>query len=341
MTDFTNGSWKSLLNGNIIDLSTLYHPSYPYQQTLVESWQTPEPHPDAVNPVLEAADVTDISASFVADPFIYAPDSEDSFTDYHMFFEIKPSDGSDAVMGHATSTDGFSWTYDQVVIDTTYHTAFPYVFRSDGTYYVIPAGGDKIPLWKASATDWPTTWTEVTDQLISGRSYTSTDTIVFRWDIDEDGDDEWVMLDNTGNTDLYIYYTEGDLETGSWTAHANNPVISGDQTQTRPCGRPIVRDSYVDVFYMDNVSEFGDKVRAWKIDTLTTSTFNQTEYSTSPILDENWDDWVGDGMHHYDPWWVESEGRWICSVDGKVGGNVGPIGIAHVPTITNNTVTEI
>lgn len=335
-----NVNGKSFAPSGSSGSASAAHPTFPYEETLVESWQSPEPHPDANNPVLSGADVSDISASWVADPFIYAPDANDDFTDYHMFFEVMPSNDGDARIGHTTSTDGYSWTYDQIVLDPSWHVAYPYVFRLDDTYYMSPQGGDRIPLYEASATEFPTTWNLVTEQLVTGRSYSSTDTVFFRWDGDGDGEDEWWMADNTGNTDLYFYYNTGSLEDGDWVGHDNNPVVSGDQTQTRPCGRWIVRDTHIAAYYMDTVAEYGDKVRAWGIDTLTPSSFSQTEYSTSPILEETGSGWNSDRMHHYDPWWVDSEGRWVAAVDGYDGTD-WYIGIYHVPTITNNGVTEV
>ncbi len=340
----TIDNWSNVSLQNLIDdngvirlpITNAAYPQFPYQETLVESYQNPEPHPSVSNPVLTASDVTDQSARFVADPFLYAPDSEDSFSDWQMFFEIARDDYG--VIGHATSSDkGVTWNYNQTVIDSGWHLAFPLVWRWDGSYYMMPAGGDRIPLYKASESEFPTTWNLLTEQLIDDRSgYTgnSTDTTIFRWD------DTWWLFDNDNGTDLYIYYNDGDLETGSWSEHANNPVITGDETQTRPAGRPIVRDDHIVVYYQDTVSEYGDKVRAWSVDTLTTSSFSQSEFSTSPILEESGSGWNSDRMHHYDPWWVDGDGRWVATVDGYNGSDWS-IGVYHVPTVTDFTAKRV
>ena len=60
------------------------------------------------NPVLTAEDVTDVSATFVADPFLlYDNDT------WYMFFEVMSNHGD---IGLATSLDGFNWIYKQIVI---------------------------------------------------------------------------------------------------------------------------------------------------------------------------------------------------------------------------------
>lgn len=317
------------------------NPRFPYEDTLVESWNgNLGPHAEASNPVLTAADVTDAAADFVADPFIYSPDADDSFSDHHMFFEMQPGGG--AAISHATSTDGYTWTYNQIVVDPAHHVAFPQVFRWDGSYYLLGQGDDTNKLWRTDSAGFPTSWTVVVSDLITERTYSSTDLALLRWDIDGDGNDEWVGLDNTGNTDLHVWYTDGTLENNTWTAHSGNPVVSSDQTQSRPAGRPIVRSNHIAMFYQDTVDEYGDKVRAWEIDTLTTSNFNQTEYSTSPILEETGSGWNSGRMHHYDPWWFDAEGRWVAAVDGASSGTGDwKIGIYDVPTISNNSAQTI
>lgn len=46
------------------------------------------------NPVLTCAAVTDVNASFVADPFLYLPSLSDTDDNWYMFFEVKNVDRS-------------------------------------------------------------------------------------------------------------------------------------------------------------------------------------------------------------------------------------------------------
>jgi hypothetical protein len=77
-----------------------------------------------------------------------------------MFFEIVNHDRTpDAPIGHATSSDGLTWEYNQVVLTKEHHTSFPLVWKDDGEYYICPPTGKRVELWKAD--DFPTEWSKV------------------------------------------------------------------------------------------------------------------------------------------------------------------------------------
>ncbi|GAH50708.1 unnamed protein product, partial [marine sediment metagenome] len=82
-----------------------------------------EPCPDASNPVLTAADVTDVRASFVADPFMILSGGV-----WHMFFEVMDAQRRLGVIGLATSDDARRWTYQRVVLAEPFHLSYPHVF---------------------------------------------------------------------------------------------------------------------------------------------------------------------------------------------------------------------
>src|SRR5512146_2116952 len=93
------------------------------------------PPSDQPNPVLTRHDVTDVFASFVADPFMLRVDGT-----WHMFFEVLTlRDGSwIGVISHATSRDGRRWEYDRTVLSEPFHLSYPYVFESGSDFYMIP-----------------------------------------------------------------------------------------------------------------------------------------------------------------------------------------------------------
>src|SRR5205807_6639247 len=85
------------------------------------------------NPVLTQLDVSDIPASFIADPFmIQAGDA------WYMFFEAKNAMTRKGEIGLAVSKDGLNWSYKQIVLAEPFHLSYPYVFESEGEYYMIP-----------------------------------------------------------------------------------------------------------------------------------------------------------------------------------------------------------
>lgn len=322
MVDFSNGTWRSLVDGteySVIPDSGVYPPQ-PLQETTYAPYENLQPDPSVSNPVLSASDVTDQTATFVADPFIYVPDGSDGFTDWHMFFETQRSNY--AVIGHATSSDdGVTWSYDTTVLDAGSHLSYPQVFRNNGEYYMVPNRGqnDYQPLYRA--TTFPTSWTEER-QWLSSVTHDFKDHMLY-WH-----NDRWwyIVATNDGATNggIRVYYSDSGISdignVTSWTAHPNNPVVSGRPSAARGAGRGLIEnDGDIIAFYQDTVQEYGDKVRAYRIDTLTTSGYSDTELAESPILEESGSGWDSDRKHHYDPWYVAANDYWRGAVDGYDG----------------------
>ncbi|MCB0161205.1 MAG: hypothetical protein KDD83_23890, partial [Caldilineaceae bacterium] len=68
------------------------------------------PAADTPTPVLSRADVTDVPASFVADPFMLRTQRRDDGGDaWHMFFEVWNDDTEQGEIGYASSGDGRAW----------------------------------------------------------------------------------------------------------------------------------------------------------------------------------------------------------------------------------------
>ena len=130
------------------------------------------PAPAVVNPVLNAGDVTDVDAAFVADPFMIR---EDGY--WHMFFEVLNREHQRGEIGWATSPDGISWSYQRIVLREPYHLSYPHVFRWQGAWFMIPEtlGANGIQLYQA--TRFPTEWRSVA-VLLSGQF---ADPTIFRY----------------------------------------------------------------------------------------------------------------------------------------------------------------
>ena len=84
---------------------------------------------NVVNPVLTAKDVTDVSAFYVADPFMINENST-----WYMFFEVVNIKTFQGDIGLAISNDGFNWTYKQIVLDEQFHLSYPYIFKWRNDY---------------------------------------------------------------------------------------------------------------------------------------------------------------------------------------------------------------
>src|SRR5712692_8484557 len=106
-----------------------------------------------VNPILTSASVHDVPASFVADPFMVRRVGA-----WYMFFEVLNQATDRGEIGLATSSDGLSWTYRQIVLAEPLHLSYPYVFEWQGEYYMVPEtlAAQSVRLYRHETS--PTRW---------------------------------------------------------------------------------------------------------------------------------------------------------------------------------------
>jgi hypothetical protein len=252
--------------------------------------------------------VTDYGhVAFVADPFVV----QDDDGCHHMFFEVRNSEASPtAVIGHAESDDGLTWTYDQVVFETDTHLSFPHVFRQQNDYYMIPDQRyEKGVITLYRATEFPTGWQPVaTVQKLNRRT---SDNVLCHYD-----DRWWCFLGYRSSGALYVYYAD-QLTTDDWTPHINNPVVENRPEAARPGGRPLIRDDHIIIFYQNTKDIYGTSVSAYKITELSRVGFSDEPLEPVPLLSGIGGlGWNAGRMHHIDPWY--NDGRFYCAVDGDI-----------------------
>lgn len=100
------------------------------------------------NPIMTKFDVTDVKASFVADPFLIKEKET-----YYLFMEVKSKRKSDiGEIAVATGKSLDRLRYDRVVLREDYHLSYPHIFKVDGKYYMIPeSGADRnVKLYEAT-----------------------------------------------------------------------------------------------------------------------------------------------------------------------------------------------
>jgi hypothetical protein len=285
----------------------------------------PSPHPappnfpvgcldtlPSVNPILTASDVTDYGTpDYVADPFLLLePDY------WQLFFEIfNPDRDPTAVIGRATSTDnGRSWTYEGIVLDPGVHVSFPYVFKWDGSTYMLPNldpddGFGPVTLYK-----WePSTqrFTEVAT-LVEPRTVPATDRVVFRWD-----GRWWLLVSMAGAPRELLVYHADSLTQSGWTPHEDNPVVT-DEPRI-PGGRPVVTEDRLLMYFQDGPSFYGEAVYPYEITALSPSEYADRPLGSDPVVagTDTLLGWNSGRMHTFDPWFTGD--RWVCAVDGDIG----------------------
>jgi PKD repeat protein len=286
---------------------------------LVPSWLSVKAAPfdlrvpaGVTNPVLTAAAAWDAQpATNVADPFMFHEGNT-----WYMFFEVWNLPGGRGRIGLATSPDGLHWTYDRLVLDEpNFHVSQPMVFKWNGVYYMLPETNqiNEIRLYTADA--FPYQWRYLTT-LVSGKRFV--DASVFRYN-----DMWWMFASDTGNTKTYLYYST-DLTSG-WLPHPNSPIVN-DPSKARPAGRSFVFDGnrVIRVAQKTDVT-YGEQLRAFQVDVLTTTDYAEHEIPESPIFKASGTGWNAKSAHHFDPWWTGD--RWLVSTDGRDANDRWSIGI--------------
>jgi hypothetical protein len=256
-----------------------------------------KPSAEIRNPVLTRESVTDVSAKFVADPFMIRG---------HMFFEVL-TDTDKGEIGLATGNNGLNWKYEQIVLREDFHLSYPYVFEWQDVVYMIPEtlGANAVCLYQAD--DFPLRWSKAA-KLIDGPC---ADPSIVRFN-----NLWWLFFCPVPyrHDTLSLYFAE-EL-TGPWREHPNSPIIRGDKCRARPAGRILTLNDRLIRFAQDCVPRYGSRVRALDILELTTTTYVEVENTASPILQPGNQEWNGGGMHHVDAQ-QQPDGTWLACVDGQ------------------------
>lgn len=265
---------------------------------------TLKPSLDVINPVLSRADVTDVHAGFVADPFLVWVKPT-----WYMFFEVLNQQTKRGEIGLATSQDTLHWSYQKIVLTEPFHLSYPYVFEWMNEYYMMPesyeSGG--IRLYKADR--FPTQWSFVAN-LLSGPTFL--DPSIFRHD------DKWWLFAETNpdhQFDTLRLYCADEL-LGPWIEHPASPIVKGNPHIARPGGRVVNYNGKMIRYAQDCSPEYGIQVRAFEILTLSPEHYQEREVESGLVLAPSGQGWNAAGMHHIDPY-QRSDGTWIACVDGR------------------------
>lgn len=255
------------------------------------------------NPVVTREIVTDVPASFVADPFLMRANGR-----WHLFFELFNRTTGRGEIGVATSDDLSQWQYQRVVLREPFHLSYPFVFEWNGSHYMMPESHEASSIRLYKATKFPGEWTHVHTLLDDDRYSDST---LFRHD------DQWWLFTQTspgGKHDNLRLFFAADLF-GAWTEHPASPVVQGNANTARPAGRVVSADGKLLRFAQVCTPQYGASVSAFEITTLTRSEYVERTASDLPILTGSGHGWNADRMHHMDAHRLE-DGRYVAAVDG-------------------------
>lgn len=254
-------------------------------------------------PVLTKRDVSDVPADFVADPFLVVRDGS-----WFMFMEVLNRRRNSGEIGLAVSRDGRSWAYDRIVLSEPFHLSYPLVLACDADVFLVPESEavDAVRLYRASR--FPHEWEHVAD-LLTGHRFR--DPTLFQFE------GRWWMFVHTGERwqDGVLRLYHADSLTGPWHEHTASPVVTDDARIARPAGRVVERDGELFRFAQDCSRQYGKRVYAVRIATLTVREYVEEPRFGAVVLEGSDGAWNGDRMHHVDAHRL-ADGRWLAAVDG-------------------------
>ena len=270
----------------------IYRSDSPFNFNALQGW---------INPLFRAEDVTDVPAKFVADPFLVKEDKT-----WNLFFEVYNNETKQGDLAVATSANTWTWKYQKVIIDEPFHLSYPYVFLSDGEYYLIPESFEDNSIRLYQADEFPTKWSYV-KTLVEGRDYVDNSIIYYnnKW---------WLFSSVTTNDQLYLHYA--DSLTGPWKEHPQSPIVVDDVHKSRPSGRLLIYEGKLYRFTMDIDPPVGThQVMAYEITDITPESYSEKLAQEEPILQASGSGWNAQAMHQLDPVQIDSD-SWVASVDG-------------------------
>ena len=256
------------------------------------------PAPGARPPALTAADVTDVPAAFVADPFLLQRGGA-----WSMFFEVLNRASGRGELGLASSPDGRRWQYQGIVLREPFHLSYPFVFEWQDQVYLLPESTRGFSLRLYRPEDYPRRWT-LAKELLVGEFHDPT-LLVHAGRC-------WLFA--AGRDDLLRLYLADD-PLGPWIEHPRSPIVRDNPRLARPAGRIVAHQGRLLRFAQDCAAYYGQRVRALQIDALTPDVYAEHELSVSPLLGPSGRGWNARGMHHLDAHQLP-DGSWLAAVDG-------------------------
>lgn len=171
-----------------------------------------------------------------ADPFIIKEGQK-----FYLFFEeIKIDTGSGHICLLEFDEEGSLLNEKPIkVINEKYHLSYPFIFKEDSNYYLLPESAEANELWLYKCEDFPEKWKKYHKIFNNKQIY---DASLFYYE------GYWYLfgtekLSEGGNRDqyLHIYYSD-KLNSEAWAPHPLNP-LSLDVRGARPAGKIFMENN--------------------------------------------------------------------------------------------------
>jgi hypothetical protein len=127
------------------------------------------------------------------------------------------------------------------VIDRNYHLSYPFVFKWEGMYYMVPETSQNKTIELYECVEFPYRWAFKMNLMENMRACDAT---LFHYD------GKWWLFagiaENEGcsyDNELFLFFSD-ELLTNEWKPHPRNPILS-DVRRARPAGRVFEKDGKI------------------------------------------------------------------------------------------------
>jgi hypothetical protein len=203
--------------------------------------------------------------SYLADPFPFRHKGQD-----FIFVEQYPYATNRGCIAVVKVDRNGTVSAPRIVLEEQHHLSYPFVFEHAGQIWMIPESGEARNVCLYRAEEFPYRWTREACLAEGFEAYDATP--LFR----RDGLWFFVCLRSRKSTSwdmLGLYRADG--LTGSWTPHADNPVVI-DATFSRPAGAFVRQSGRMLRPVQDCTRGYGGGITFCRLDALDDSAFEQT-----------------------------------------------------------------
>jgi len=216
---------------------------------------------------------------FWADPFVVCENDQ-----YYIFIEEVQGSGNKGHISCLQIDQVGTVSAVQMVIKEPYHMSYPFVFRYEQQYYMIPETAENRTINLYRCHDFPHHWEKESVLLENVRA---NDTTLYYHD------GLWWMfvticeyLGTPSNDELHIFYSN-DLFAKQWTPHPQNPVVC-DVSSARPAGKIFEQNGVLYRPSQNCKQRYGYAVKINRIETLSTTQYQeQCVDEIAPVWDED------------------------------------------------------
>ena len=211
--------------------------------------------------------ITSPHGRYYADPFIVEHDGG-----HYLFFEDYDRAAGRGVISWTSFDDQGRPAQPRLALERAYHLSYPFVFRWNGMWYMLPETGANRTIELYRAEDFPGRWT--LDCVLVADVFAVDSTL-----LEHDG--LWWLFANVAvpgasvADELCLFYSDSPV--GEWTPHPMNPVVS-DVRRARPGGRIFSHEGMLIRPAQDSSTRYGSATVLNRVTALTVN-----EYGEVPV----------------------------------------------------------